>query len=116
MKFRTGILWMLPLLILSCLTLLYANTDDLTKGEWSVLPDDDKIQFIDLALMELKEDHIPISRSASDYLQNVNDFYDKSPDFKQVSVTEILPAIVYEKEPASRKAIDEMRKKSANKK
>ena len=112
MRFRTSTLWILPLSILSGLILLYANTDDLTKNEWSILPDDDKIQFIDIAMTELRDEHIPIRKSPNDYLQDINDFYDKSPNSKQISVTDILPSIVYEKEPASRKAIDDLRKKS----
>jgi hypothetical protein len=116
MKFRYSALLILPLSVLAGLMFLYANTDDLTKSEWSILPDDDKIQFIDIAIMELKDNHIPVSKSPNDYLQDINDFYDKSSDSKQISITDILPAIVYEKEPASRKAIDELRKKSGTNK
>ena len=90
---------------------LFANADRFKKGEWSAMSQDYKLEFVKMALDDLKVMDVPVNLSPDEYLHEMNKLFDKSAVSTEIGVTETMPSIVYRKEPDCRKIMDSLVKK-----
>ena len=95
---------------------LFADPDRLTSAEWSGMPEYQKIEFVTMAMDELKAKDVPLIKTPTEYVREIDGVYSKKPDLPAMAVSELLPSLVYAKEPASREMIDKLiKKKELNK-
>ena len=107
----------LPILVLlttliTSLTPLFADPDRLTSEEWFAIPASSRLEHVLIAMDRLTNEGVPLNKSADEYVSEINDLFAKKPHRSAISVSDILPSIVYAKEPKSRKIMDELIKKN----
>ncbi len=92
---------------------LLADPDRLTSAEWSGMPKNQKMEYVMMAMDVLKGKDIPLSKTATEYLREIDGVYTKEPDRAAMAVSVILRSLVYANEPASKKIMDDLIKKNS---
>ncbi len=100
-------------LVMATLSLnpLLADPDRMTSKEWFAIRDNDRMEFVQMAMNQLQDQNVPLSKTASEYLKDINDLFAQKPDMPAAAISVVLPSIVYKTEPGSRVIMDKLIKK-----
>ena len=88
------------------------TADDFTGKDWTMMPPDRKASYASEALGGLKDLGVPIEKDAAYYVAALDEWLSFDPSFEGAALGDVFLAVIGEKEPKTRPAIEGLRRKS----
>ena len=104
---------LIPLLILLSSYAAFAELQqDKTGYSWLKMTDTERLDYVMTSLYILSDKGVECKGSPNAYLDAIGEKLDKNPELYDANVTNILASVIYETEPGTREALDELKKHS----
>ena len=92
-------------------TLKVDPSKEVTGLTWLQMSAGERMDYLMTSMFILTGHGVKFGKSPNDYYDAVNERLRFNPDLYSANVTNILASIVYEQEPGSREALDQIKKK-----